>query len=668
VAKKNAPTTDPKSEATNDSDRVQKYVKEFTEWRTDLKQYWPQMEKNQEMYEFFKREYADSDTEVSLNTPFSIVESQVAKENEATVEVTVRAKGEDNLEEFERWISSTVKGAIEDPDIAVLHGSFRKIKESFSRQLKVIGNSVAEVNYCYKTDTVDGERKVIADNPYTTVRHWKSVIFNPTKQFDNSDVYYIEDWVKLSDLTSNEYSEEKGSDGEVKKKGKYKNLGDLKKSLQKDGKISDDDSVQFITGNKKVARKNEPIHILTRWEGTKRCVIANDRVVIQEDIDPHKIGRHNLLLATRYKVVGRPYAYGEIDAIYKPVRAQDTIVSQSIEIVNRYLRGSYILGPSVDADAFMMVLKYGGAMSGDPTQIAPVPVQPPPAQAFQQIDVMQQAIERAARYSPYSAGLAGQSSDKTAGTASGIQSIQAAAEPNVQTQIDDIQDMFMQPLGRIYLMMIANLMGEDEVRYTLLKGENKKWVTATKNILKGKATIQDMVTAGLINEQEAVDYVTTEVQVVDPNTGQPMMQRVPIPGADEALVFDVDWLVEVRLDNQSASTKEQETQKQVALIQLGQQMGVQFNPKKTISYLGHRQDFDRIDDLMLSKEEMQQQMMQKQQQEQAQMAQQQQSQQADQQAKMQQEAMKQQGNMAIQQARAQSQMQLKTVRQNQPVV
>jgi hypothetical protein len=281
---------------------------------------------------------------------------------------------------------------------------------------------------------------------------------------------------------------------------------------------------------------------------------------------------------------------------------------------------------------------------------------------------MQQAIERAARFSLYGAGLSGQSSDKTQGTASGIQSIQAAAEPNVEIQLDDIQEMFMQPVGRKYLKMIGRMMGTDEIRYGLLQGENQEWVKATKGILTGKATIKDMVMVGLIDEQDALQYTTTMQPVidpmtgqpaVDPMTGQPAMQQVPIPGAEEALIFDVDWVVEVKLDNQSASDKDRKTQAELAHIQWGMQIGVPIDPEKAWVRLGKRGGFDDIEDIILSPEEQQQKQQEMMQQQQAQVMQEQQGQQQQAQAEIQKmqmqgeqqrqlEAMRQQG--ALQQS------------------
>lgn len=674
MAKKNQ---EPKEEvSTSDPKRVARDLRQFNTWRDDLKRYWPEMDKWQEMYEFYKSksERSETDTNISLNTPFAIVESQIAKENQANVKITVKAKPDYDVGEFDEWVECTLKGAIEDPDVAEIHGTFRKTKEQWSRALKISGNSVAEINYCYKTQVIDGKKKVIADNPYVKTRSFKSVIFNPAMNFMSSDVYYVEDYVDMSDLTGQEQKEEVGADGKTTKKvGLYTNLGELKIKLKQKGDhkdLADDTEIQYISGDTKINRKNKPIRVITKWQGTKMTVIAetgaSEGVIIREAIDPLKLGGHNLLLGMRYVIEGRPYAYGEIAAIYKPVRAQDTIVAQGIEIVNRYLRGSYILGSDINIDEFMLVLANGGAMAGDGQSVQVVPVNQVPSGAFQSIDILEQAIERAARFSLYGAGLTNQAGDKTQGTKGGIQSIQSAAEPNVEIQLDDIEEMFMEPLARKYLKMIARLMSEDEVRYGFLEGQNKQWVKSTKGILMGEATLKDFLTVGLIDEKEFEERTTTLEAAVDPmsgqsvinpTTGQPQMQPVPIPGAEEALVFDIDWVVEAKLNNQSAADKEATTQKELQIVGMAQQMGVPLSPDRTVRYFAQRADFESFEELILTPEEQQKQQQAQMQQMQAQ----QQSQQAEQgqqmQGEMQKQGMQQQHQKELEQMKQQGAMQ-----------
>lgn len=653
----------------DNSKRISDYVSQFTDWKNDLKRYWGEMDKCQEMYEFYKskKERKDSSVDISLNTPFSIVESQINKENQTTLRVTVKSKPDDDIGKFTDWIASVLKDAILDPDIAEIYGTFRKTREKWSRSLKITGQAVAEVNYCYRTQVINGEKKVIADNPYTKTRSYKSIIFNPSMQFDNSDIYYVEDFMDMSDLKKQEQKD--GS-------GLYTNLGELKIALKenKNGDLKDDSEVSFISGDTLVSRKNKPIQVITRWEGLKMTVFAitgkDEGVIIREANDPMKLGGHNLILGMRCVVEGRPYAYGVIASIYKPVRAQDTIVAQSIEIVNRYLRGSYIIGSDIGIDEFMMILSNGGAMQGNGESVKNVPVNTPPASAFQSIDVLQQAIERAALYSPYANGQSGQSTDKTQGTKGGINAIQSAAEPNIEVQIDDVQEMFIQPISRKYLKMIGALMGADEIRYGLLEGEDPTWVKATKSMLMGKATLQDMLKVGLLTEEDYQSYTTTMTPVldqmgqpaVDPMTGEPQMQPTPIPGAEKALIFDVDWIVEAKLDNQSASDKEQKTRAELNHVQWGLQLGIPINAEKAWITLGKRSGFEDIDELLMSEEEQAK----KQQEAQAQQQQQMQGQQmqaeqssqmemAKQQAQMQHqkelEQMKMQGQMQMQQSR-----------------
>ena len=578
------------------TDRVAFLVGRWKNWHEQLKQYWEQMDKNQEMYEFYRREAVENEfDDLSLNTPFAIVESMVAKGNDTTLAVTVQAKGENLLGPFEDWVSAVLKGAIEDPDIARFHGSFRKIREMYFREFLVKGNAVAEVNWCYEKGTMNGEERVLADNPYTRVLPLKSVTFNPTRTISTSNVYYLETSVSFDELKEKKYDSKNG-------KGIYKNLDQVKKNAQESGKMVDALDDQFISGNRKINRKLEPIHLLQVWEGSHYTVIADQSTIIREEEDPLGIGGHNLLIAMNYAVEGRPYAYGEIDGIYKPTRVQDTLVNQKIEVLNRYLKPGFLLeDDSINPDEFILLLENGGVLPGRGASITPVsqhlPV-PPPA-AFSQVQELQQAVEKTARFSLYSAGVTSSATDQTQGTLGGIARLQAAAEPNFQIKLDTIQDSFMRPLANTYLTMIANHMGKSEVRYGLLQNQKKGWIKVTKGILQGKTSINELVTAGIISQEVADSYTHGLIPSTDPY-GNPVKVIGEIPGAAKADVFDVDWVISVRLDNQSATDKQEEVNRKANLIQMGMKMGVQFDAAKVIERLGEEMGFDDISDLIIS--------------------------------------------------------------------
>lgn len=635
-------------------DYVQARIKQWRSWREDLKRYWPQITQNQEMYEFYKSEYSETSSDVSFNMAFSMIESMVAKANDSTLNVNVSAQGTNGLDEFEEYTAGVLKESIEDPDVAKYKGTFRKNKEVWTRDLLSKGNAVGEMGYFYKTGIYNDEKVVWADNPYFENRPLFKLVFNPVGPMDQSYRYYMEKHVNFQSLKDQEEKEveEKDEAGQTMKRteGLYKNLETLRSELQKEGKVVDDESEKNIIGDAKVSRKQEPIHLLEVWDGPKLCVIAlttkDGGVIIREVYDPLKIGTHPFLLGMRYKIEGRPYAYGEIDAIYKTVRAQDTVLNQSIESVNRYLRPSILTkDPQANLDSLLTLLEYGGIDYGDPASTGPIQANPPPAQAFQLHELMEQGIERAARYSPYSSGVPNQATDKTAGTASGINSLQQAAEPNFKMILDDVRDSLMRPYGIACFKMIGNLMGSTEVRYALLKGKNAGWVKATKGLMTGKMTIQDMVTMGIIMEEELQDPAFLSEMFSEFNITDPAMLL------EETIMFDVDWIVDVDLDDQTEADLMQKLDQEAQLIQLGVQTGVPINPEKAWKYLAQKRGMEDYEEILFSPEELQQQ------QEQAQM-----EMQAQQEQQMQMEQMKIQGQ--LKQGQQASEAQLKQAAMN----
>ena len=581
------------------NNQITKWVEECNNWKEELKPYWTAIDKNQEMYEFFKREHSETQSQVSLNTPFSIVESIVARANDIGINITVQAYGEKDLQPLESWISAVLEHALFDSDVAQFHGTFRKARERFLRDYLIKGNAIATVEWCKKKSA--GE--TIANNPYVRVRDYKSVIFNPANNLCSSDVYYIESNVKYSDLIKNEYNKKSG-------KGKYKNLAEIKK-LANAKQIEIDDESYYSDG-KKIKKKAEPIRIIERYEGTKYAVIADDKVCIYEENDPFKVGGHNIITSMNYVVGNRPYAYGEIDAIYKTVQAQDTVVNQSLDMVNRHLRPRVLVDQAsgIDLDQIIDLIENGGAMYGKPDMVGAMESQVPPSQAFTSVETLQQAIERAARYSPYASGMTSQSSDKTQGTMGGIRSLQVASEPNFQIKLDSLEEDFMRPVAKLYLKMIANLMGKDDIKYGLLQGKTSNWVMANKAVLQGKPTLMNLVQIGYLSEEDAQGYMSYQ----DPTTGE----IVPIPDADKALVFDIDWFVNVKLDNRSALDKGQEVDKKIEWIKFSREIGVQFSPEKTATEVGREIGIDDPEGLYLTEEEKEQQMQQMQQQQEAQ--------------------------------------------------
>ena len=630
------------------NDTVEKYIKnEYEPWRQELKKYWPQIDKNQDMWEFYKSEKEKSPSKISLNTPFAIIESMVARANESKMIVGCEAFGINDLKEVEDYVASTVKGAIEDRDIEAIHGSFRKRKEMHFRSYLVIGNAVSEDQYEYRTQIIDGVKKVIADNPYTSTINYKSLVFNPAYYMDNSPVYWIEKYTTYEKL-----KEQEAKDG----KGLYVNLGVLKEKCQKDGKFIDHLDEKIIQNGKKVSRKVEPIELLFRWKGCNLTVFANRNTIIRQVTDPFKTGRNNLHLSMDYKVQDRPYAYGELDPIYKSARAQDTIVNQNITAINKYLDPALTYDPddrNVNIDQIMDVLENGGIAPGKKDSVNLIPRQLPPTQSFQTVDGLQQAIERTARYT----GVASQSTDMTKGTASTLQEVNKTAAPDFQTKLDDLRDTYYIPIASCYLSMIANLMGETDVRYSKLKGKKPMWVKATKNLLLGKLNAEELFNSGVIDEESYNDFITDD-------------QGQPIPELAKVSIYDVDWLLRITLDNQAENDKMEKTKKKTEWFMMGKQMGLPMDDKKFHSDMGSESDIDDPEQYYLPADQVQAQQMQAQQDQQGQMQAQQQAdmqkQQATHQMDLEAKQMDIQAKQGMQQNQMNGQMQMAEMK-NQPI-
>lgn len=600
--------------------QVTEWMDERNSWRNSLKIYWPEMEMWREVYEFYKREDSETESDISLNTPFAIVEGYVERGNDVNMKVTAKARGHNDLSELEDFVGGIVKYAFDDSDVATFMGPFRKNKEMFEREFYIVGNAFAEEQYCYEVcEDYEGNQTVAADNPYVKVLNYKHVIFNPAKNGMTSKRYYVDKWVDWDELENNvkkvvKETLEDGTEVEYEV-GKYDKaaLARLKSVLRDNKKLGDDTEASNITNGAKTSRKRAPIHLIERWNGAKLDVIAEGRVNIRSVYDPMRNKRCPIVCAINYVLEGRPYGYGEIAAIYKLVRAQDAALSQRFEAIQRYLRPGFITDdPNAKVDHIVQVIENGGiaVAAGNVTSLNTTL---PPREAFMNDQEMQQAIERTSRYSPYAAGQVGQSSDKTQGTKGGIIAIQTAAEPHFQTKLNDIQDMFLRPLARMYLQTIAGLMGDDEVRWALLTGKSERWISATKGLLQGKPTLEDLVICGVLTQQEA--YALAYKPAID-EYGRPLHRQVQNPDGSitvqpvlepskyaQGPVFDIDWIIDVRLDPQSAADRFQATKNKMEWVTFSQGLGAQFHAERTAIDIGLEVGVKNPEELMLTEEE-----------------------------------------------------------------
>lgn len=601
------------------TDEVVAETAKWALWKSSVQPEWEEIRRWDEMYQFYKREGSETFSDVSMNQAFSIVENYVARLNDTSMTVNARAHGTNDMGIFERYIGNVIQSTVFDAKVEDEMGPFRKVKELWERDFLVKGNAVAEVTYCHVVRrNGSGVEKVVASNPATRPLPLFSVIGQPWKTHMTSDEYFVEKFVTFKYLQDNEKTKENPN-------GIYENVGSLQLSIAEDGRLTrtSTDQRKIINGVEMPVQE-PPIRLLEHHVGPWMRVYANERVKIRDVYDPFKLGTHPLILGMNYNVDGRYYAYGEIAAIYKPIRAQDTIINQRIQTVNQYLRPRTAVDPNIgpDLDMVALIMEKGGVFYADPNSIKTIETQLPPSVAYTETTELQRGVELAARSSAYSSGIANSTSDTTQGTKGGILALQSANEPNFQIKLDGVKDMFLRPICRKYLPMIGNLMGKDDLKYGEMQGEDRPWLAATKNMLLGIVTLKDLHTVGMLTDAGFAAYTTTPVldpatgqppidpqtgqPAVNPQTGQPLTQ--PIPGSESAHMVEVDWLVDVTLDMRSSSEKQTRLQNLQNMIKFLADFGVHMNPARLEAFIEPKmEELKGLSTVILTQEEQQQQ-------------------------------------------------------------
>lgn len=551
----------------------------YRSWKTDLEDFHPQFKKNRQLYEFYKDEAIQTDADVSMNTQFAIVQATVSRFITSPINVTSRAEGQNGalVQKLGSYVSALAKAATSDRKMARRYGNFMKrIEESFVDYL-VTGNCAAEMKYDHELGMA-----------YPCPLLLESVIFNPSKNLETSGKWFVEKYVGVEDLKSNEYNPQK-------KEGIYKNVRKIIADFKDQGyEVEDHDSSENYTGDKKVMKKVPPILLLEYWNGyhlitlavtNKKGGLGKNSYIVRDIEDPYDIEDHPLHFGMLYMVNGRPYAYGEMDSIYKQVRAQDTLLNQAIDATTAQLRPGYLVNnPDVSTSTVQILLKYGGVAYGNVADVGKMETGSVAPQAFNLINVLQQSQEKSNRFSPYASGTPSSASDQTKGTKGGILALQQASEPTFDQKVKPFVEMFLEPIINNSLrMMAANPKkgGYDVMVQGQLMGN--EWVKATANLILGKPTTEDLKTLGVLSEEEMEMYTNTyELN----EFGEPTL--VPIDGAEKAEIFNASWILSVDIDSDAANDDMKTIEKYRMWAEMAQTMGVPIDNQKVVMAIGRK--------------------------------------------------------------------------------
>jgi hypothetical protein len=413
----------------------------------------------------------------------------------------------------------------------------------WAREFCVTGNLGVETYYNAKSDTPD-----------TRILPIEDVIFDTTKTLKTSDVYYIRQYV-TRDYVEKMMETEDGWDKSVVKKV-------LEKYDKEDPTLQPEPITNPINrSGDNYQNKVGDILLISRYEGAKVCRILDWEGIVQEftnkvlDDDP-------LDFAMDIEVPKQPYAFSLLDFINGITHAKDLLLNQIVDYGSKALNPPLFVDSTVASNVMSRntlknAWKLGGLVFADPKLVEHKSMPPLPNTGFELLNYLQTRAEQASGVGAYLGGVPNQVSDKTQGTASGIQTMMQAAVSPVKDRQLNLEESIIEPMINKWLKYAGYLMGKNEIKYVLVTGQNQKWVKLTKGILTGKATLDDLLIGEFITIEQARELATIMI-----STGK---------NPEQELVFDIDWIVRV----ETGSMAEVDLQKELENIDKGVEMGVQ---------------------------------------------------------------------------------------------
>ena len=616
-----------------DEERISLMVDEFVSWHSKLTPYQQDMRIDEQLYQGFDPQ---NPARIPTMTVPSMIESFVARAADTSWSVNTKVRGAIGQinRKIEQTIHNVAEGLKDDPDIAQFYGSYADEKEKLIRDLFVVGNCIGTIEYCYyATETRDGKRKVLADGPYLCYEPWDRYVFNPAYTFTKSPVKYIQRFTSMSALevdeevetemvepveANPEYSEMLEGTGYKKvttTKGKWKNLDKLREMHSAEGFVDvtpyngmgDANGVSgsqfFSMGGQEISQYREEVELLYRTDGAYLTVIADRSVIIFEEYDPYGIGGDNVVTAMNYKYKNRPYAYGEMAFARGVLRLQDQSFNQRAAVIERALKvGVLINDTEANEKVIADVIRNGGVAKGNASSVQVLNAVNIPQQAFMMSTEYNQVLERTLRWSAYASGLPNQTSDTTGGTKGGIDAIQQAAEPNFKIKLRIIGESIDTPWLRKAIKMKATLTADNDLMWALKAGSSRDYVQIAKRFLQGNPTVDDLIAAGVLDQETAMQYTHRQVQLPD---GTASVQ--PIPGMDSEPYVDADWCITVTLDPRTAADRYKKAQSKMQMLEFAESKGQPVDWAKAIPDIAAEMGDEDFEEYFLSPEVVQQQ-------------------------------------------------------------
>lgn len=552
---------------------IGRYETEFKKWEDVLKWYHSgRFAKNYRQYTAYT-DTKGTTTKISDPVAPEMVEKVIQKMFENQPRFYCLARGKNLPNEITDLISSVASYIWTNPKMIQSTGPMKQKLKLLGREFLITGNVCVETYF--NTDS---------DNPDIRVIPIEDVIFDPSKGLKRSPVYYIRQYVTLDYL---EKMQEIAESGKVVA-GRFKTaaVAEIKRRyVNADGEeiktqTSNTDETTIIrSGSGQQAPTRDQILLISRYEGTKVCRIVDWADILEEQDDVLGIGSDPLDQAIDMEVPKEPYGFSFLDFINGLTTAKDLILNQIVDYGSKALNPPLFVDPTIGAVSkatLANAYKPGGVVFANIQQAQHQPMPQMPTVGFDLMNYIQQRSESVSSIGSYLGGTPNQVSDKTRGTAAGIQTLTAQAQSPVRDRQVNIEESIVEPVINKALKITGELMGDNEVKYIFISGQNQKWVRITKGLMTGKIMLADLLTAELIDDagaQEITQIMQTKGQ--DPN---------------KEIMFDVEWIVRVETNSMAEADAQAEMDKIMQWAQFRQVNGIPTDFKKLSETLAQHAD------------------------------------------------------------------------------
>jgi len=531
---------------------IAEFQTEFKRWLMVLDKYHRfRFDKNWQQYTALSN---TKGTESKISDPIApeLVERVIQKLFERQPVFYSYARGKQIPKQITDIISAIPSYYWDCPERIQSTGTMRSKLKMVGREFCVTGNVGTEVFYNSDSETPDFRNIPIED-----------IIFDPTGPLKESSRYYIKQYVSKKYVEDMMDEEDGGWNKTVVNRvlNKYK---EAKPSLRTDptsAKINrSGDSVYEDVVN--------DLELITLWEG-KHCTRFLDWEGIVQEYDNDILDEDPLDFAMDIEKPKQPYATSLLDHISGLTKAKDMIINQIIDYVAKVLNPPLFADPNLgplSKRSLANAWRLGGIVLATPQQADHKPMPPLSPVSFDLMNYIQQRAESVSGIGAYLGGVPNQVSDKTQGTASGIQSMIAMASSPVKDRQIALEEAIIEPIVNKWLKYAGKLMGDNEYKYILITGQSQKWVKVTKGLLTGKIKLDDLIQAEIMDMEEAASVASQMIA-----EGKDPLKEI---------IFDVDWIVRVEAGSMAEMDKKQDLENFDSTIQMGMTLQQPLDLKK----------------------------------------------------------------------------------------